>query len=86
MPKIKSRQRMGYFALAFHWTAIICTCGLWYPVYASRRRARSTVTYMPNGGIPVTMAPPQQPYGPPPGQYPPQQYGQQPPSQWGQRR
>lgn len=43
-PRILSRQRLGYGSLAFHWTMIICTCGLWYPVYASKRRARSTVT------------------------------------------
>jgi hypothetical protein len=56
---------------------ILCTCGLWYPIYASIRRSRSTVTYMPTGGIPVNM---QQPY--PPQAYPPPPYGQQPPQQW----
>lgn len=66
MPKIKSRQRMGYIALAFHWTMILCTMGLWYPVYASRRRARSTVTY-----VPAAYAPPQQPQPYAPQQWPP---------------
>lgn len=68
MAKIKSRQRMGYISLAIHWTLILCTCGLWYPIYASRRRARSAVTYMPAGGIPVNVQ--QQPQQP----YPPQQW------------
>jgi hypothetical protein len=71
MPKIKSRQRMGYISLAFHWTMILCTLGLWYPIYASRRRARSTVTYVPASYV---AAPPQQPAGPPP----PPAYGQPP--------
>lgn len=76
MPKIKSRQRMGYISLTIHWTLILCTCGLWYPIYASRRRARSTVTYVPAAGIPV--APQPQPYG----QQPPAPYGYpQPPRQ-----
>jgi hypothetical protein len=69
MPKIKSRQRMGYIALCFHWFMICCTCGLWYPIYASRRRARSTVTYVPAGYAPQPpIGAPQPPYG----QYPPQ--------------
>lgn len=59
MPKIKSRQRMGWISLVCHWTMIFCTLGLWYPIYASRRRARSTVTYVPA----AYAAPPQ--YGPP---------------------
>jgi TRAP-type uncharacterized transport system fused permease subunit len=29
---------------AVHWLLIICTCGLWYPVYAHSRRKRRTVT------------------------------------------
>lgn len=70
MPKIKSRQRMGWISLAFHWTMILCTMGLWYPIYASRRRARSTVTYMP--------AAPQQPYPP--------QYGHPQPPTYRARR
>jgi hypothetical protein len=78
MTKIVSRNRMGYFSLTFHWFMIIGTCGLWYPIYASIRRSRSTVTYMPTGGIPVTM---QQPY-PPQAYPPPPPYGQQPPQQW----
>lgn len=90
MPTIKTRQKTGLIALAFHWFMILCTLGLWYPVYASRRRSRVSVTHLPPGYA----APPQQPYGygPPPGHYPPpqrygpppQQYGQQPPGQWGQ--
>lgn len=83
MPTIKTRRKTGWVALAFHWTMIIITCGLWYPIYASRRRSRVTVTHIPPGYAP----PPQ--YGPPLGhrqppygqQYPPQPpYGyQQPP-------
>lgn len=49
MPRTITRQRMGYGALLFHWFMICCTCGLWYPVYASARRSRSTVTRMPGG-------------------------------------
>jgi hypothetical protein len=95
MPTSKTRRKTGLIALAFHWFMILCTCGLWYPVYASRRRSRVTVTHVPAGYA----APPQpygygQPpaYGPQPGHYPPpqrpgpppQQYGQTPPGQWGQ--
>lgn len=68
MPTIKTRRKTGWIALTIHWTLIICTCGLWSPVYASRRRSRVTVTHVPDGYA-----------GPIPGQpYPPQQYGQQP--------
>jgi hypothetical protein len=72
MTKIVSRNRMGYFSLMFHWFMILCTCGLWYPIYASARRARSTVTYMPTGGIPVAVQQPQPPQQPAPYGYPPQ--------------
>lgn len=32
----------------FHWTMIICTCGLWYPVYAAHKHhagRKSVTTY-----------------------------------------
>lgn len=83
MTKIISRNRMGYGALTFHWCMILGTCGLWYPIYASRRRARSTVTYMPAGGIPVA-AQPQQPYAPQ--QQAPYGYPQAPQQPYGQPR
>lgn len=77
MPKIKTRRKTGWIALTFHWTMIVCTGGLWYFVYASRRRSRVTVTHVPAGYA----APPQQPYAQP---YPPQQpYGYQPPQRGG---
>jgi hypothetical protein len=74
MPTIKTRRKTGWIALTFHWTMIICTCGLWYPIYASRRRSRVTVTHVPAG------------YGQPPAYYPPRQYGNVPPQQWGPPR
>ncbi|WP_327415422.1 hypothetical protein [Streptomyces sp. NBC_01233] len=49
MPKIKTRQKMGCLAAGFHWTMIVCTVGLWTPIYLSARRKRVTVTYMPDG-------------------------------------
>jgi hypothetical protein len=80
MPTIKTRRKTGWIALTFHWTMIFCTLGLWYPIYASRRRSRITVTHIPEGYTgPV---PGQQPY-PPQGNQPPQQY---PPQGWGAAR
>lgn len=37
---------MGGGEVALHWLMIICTCGLWWPVYAMRRHAanRKSVT------------------------------------------
>lgn len=92
---------MGWITIAFHWTMMICTLGLWTPVFLAGRRRRLSVTYMPPGAQPY---PPQQPGyryppEPPPShgyRYPPQQppYGQQPPppqqppaqQPWGQWR
>lgn len=76
MPTIKTRKKTGFIMLAVHWTLIFCTLGLWYPIYASRRRSRVTITHIPDGYIPHPHMPP--------GHYQPQQqppYGQQPP-QW----
>lgn len=75
MPTIKTRRKTGWIALTFHWTMIFCTLGLWYPIYASRRRSRVTVTHVPPGLMqqPGYGQPPQQPY--PPQQYPPQGWG-----------
>lgn len=39
-----SRNRMSFGVEIFHWTMIICTCGLWTPVYLSGKRKRKTVT------------------------------------------
>lgn len=49
MAKIKTRQRMGWLAIGFHWTMIICTIGLWTPLYLAARRRRVTVTHLPDG-------------------------------------
>ena len=44
--KIVSKSGMGAGEGAFHAFMIICTCGLWYPVYRMRKHAadRTTVT------------------------------------------
>lgn len=47
--KIKQRRKMGWITLGFHWTMLLCTLGLWTPVYLAARRRRVTVTYLPNG-------------------------------------
>lgn len=39
-----SRNRMSFGVEIFHWTMIICTCGLWTPIYLSGKRKRKTVT------------------------------------------
>lgn len=100
MTKILTRQKMGAGAIAFHWTMMVFTCGIWVPVYLSARRKLSSVTYINDpapAGQQQQYAPPPQwagqpqqaPY-PPQGQYPPQQYGQPgppqhyPPQQWQQ--
>ena len=33
---------------AFHWFMIICTCGMWYPVYRARKHNadRTTKTHL----------------------------------------
>lgn len=49
MPKIKTRQKMGWIAIAFHWFMMICTIGLWTPVYLAARRRRVTITRVPPG-------------------------------------
>lgn len=48
MAKIKTRRKMGWIAIAFHWTMMICTIGLWTPVYLAARRRRLTVTHIPS--------------------------------------
>jgi hypothetical protein len=35
---------MSFGVEIFHWTMIICTCGLWTPIYLSGKRKRKTVT------------------------------------------
>ncbi|MEU9149193.1 hypothetical protein AB0D59_01235 [Streptomyces sp. NPDC048417] len=49
MPKIKTRQKMGWITIAFHWTMMVFTVGLWTPVFLAARRRRLTVTRVPNG-------------------------------------
>jgi hypothetical protein len=49
---------MGWLLIGFHWTMMICTVGLWTPVYLAARRRRVTVTHVPDGYT-----------GPMPGQY-----------------
>jgi hypothetical protein len=39
-----TRGRLGSLEELFHWTMIICTCGLWLPVYLSRKRSKRSVT------------------------------------------
>ena len=39
-----TQGNLGYSETVFHWCMIIGTCGLWYPVYASRKRSKRTVT------------------------------------------
>ena len=38
------RQHMGATEGILHWTMIICTVGLWYPVYRHRRNALNRTT------------------------------------------
>ncbi|MET9098311.1 hypothetical protein [Streptomyces antibioticus] len=49
MPKIKSRRKMGWLAITFHWTMMLFTVGLWTPVFLAARRRRLTVTHIPDG-------------------------------------
>lgn len=49
MPKIKTRRKMGWILITFHWVMILCTIGLWTPVYLAARRRRVTVTHLPEG-------------------------------------
>ncbi|MEU9245856.1 hypothetical protein [Streptomyces sp. NPDC048385] len=49
MTKIKTRRKMGWITIAFHWTMMVFTVGLWTPVFLAARRRRLTVTHVPNG-------------------------------------
>jgi cytochrome b561 len=49
MAKIKTRRKMGWLLIAFHWMMMLCTVGLWTPVYLAARRRRVTVTHVPDG-------------------------------------
>jgi len=42
--KAVSQGQFSYAGTLFHWTMIVCTCGIWYPIYASAKRKRRTVT------------------------------------------
>lgn len=80
MPTIKTRRKQGWIGLAFHWTMMIFTVGLWTPFFLAARRRRVTVTHVPTGyGQPPT-------YGPPVGAPQPPPYGYQPPPTYGPRR
>jgi cbb3-type cytochrome oxidase subunit 3 len=48
MAKITSRRGMSVAEGAFHAFMIICTCGVWYPVYRARKHQadRTTVTVL----------------------------------------
>ncbi|WP_338683925.1 hypothetical protein QD712_25785 [Streptomyces acidiscabies] len=48
MPKIKTRRKMGWIALAFHWAMMIMTVGLWTPTHLAARRRRVTITHAPH--------------------------------------
>jgi hypothetical protein len=84
MTTIKTRRKMGWVSMAFHTTMLICTCGLWTPIWLAARRRRVTITHIPTGYQgPI----PGQPYAPPPPQPygPPQQHPAPPPQRttWG---
>ncbi|MEU9310876.1 hypothetical protein [Streptomyces sp. NPDC048256] len=49
MAKIKTRRKMGWLLICFHWTMMLMTVGLWTPVYLAARRRRVTVTHVPDG-------------------------------------
>lgn len=59
MPTIKTRRKMGWIALGFHWFMILMTVGLWTPVFLAARRRRVTVTHIPEG-MPVAYGYPHQ--------------------------
>jgi hypothetical protein len=42
--KAVTQGKLGYAEEAFHWLMIIGTCGLWLPVYLSRKRSKRSVT------------------------------------------
>lgn len=42
--RMVTTRPMGAGAEVFHWTMILCTGGLWVPVYLAARRARKTIT------------------------------------------
>jgi hypothetical protein len=42
--KAVSRRKGGPFAASFHGIMIVCTAGLWIPVWLWARRGRKTVT------------------------------------------
>ena len=49
MAKIKTRRKMGWIALTFHWFMMFMTVGLWTPIYLAARRRRVTITHIPAG-------------------------------------
>ena len=42
--KITSKSGMSVAETLAHWTAVLCTCGLWYPVYRARKHAADRTT------------------------------------------
>lgn len=49
MAVIKTRRKMGWLTITFHTIMIVCTVGLWTPVFLAGRRRRVTVTQVPDG-------------------------------------
>jgi hypothetical protein len=47
--KVRSKHGMSAAEGMVHAFMIVCTCGLWYPVYRARKHAadRTTTTYLP---------------------------------------
>jgi hypothetical protein len=39
-----TQGRLGYGQAIFHWTMVVCTAGLWYPILASAKRMKRSVT------------------------------------------
>lgn len=42
--KAITQGNLGCIEETVHWTLIVCTCGLWIPVYISRKRSKRSVT------------------------------------------
>lgn len=42
---VQGRRDLSPTAKLLHWTAIVCTCGMWLPVYWIARRSTRNVRY-----------------------------------------
>jgi hypothetical protein len=49
MPQIKTRRKMGWLTTGFHMVMMVCTIGLWTPVFVTGRRRRLRVMEVPAG-------------------------------------